>query len=57
MSRKAKYTVEQKIRAAERYIRGEANATTIAAEMGMPASVRTPPKLRSQTGEIEYGFR
>ena len=40
MSRRAKYTVEEKIRAAERYIRGEASATAIAAEMGMPASGR-----------------
>ena len=38
MSRKAKYTVEQKVKAAERYIRGEASAAEIAAEMGMPAS-------------------
>ena len=38
MSRTIKYTVEQKIRAAERYIRGEASASGIAAEMGMPAS-------------------
>ena len=40
MSRKAKYTVEQKVKAAERYIRGEASAAEIAAEMGMPASGR-----------------
>ena len=38
MSRTIKYTVEQKIRAAERYIRGEASASGIAAEMEMPAS-------------------
>ena len=38
MSRKSKYTVEQKIRAAERYIRGEASASAIAAEIGMPES-------------------
>ena len=38
MSRKAKYTVEQKVKAAERYLRGEASAAGIAAEMGMPAS-------------------
>ena len=38
MSRKAKYTVEQKVQAAERYLRGEASAAGIAAEMGMPAS-------------------
>ena len=38
MSRTIKYTVEQKIRAAERYIKGEASASGIAAEMGMPAS-------------------
>ena len=35
MSRKAKYTVEAKVRAAERYLRGEASAAGIAAEMGM----------------------
>ena len=35
MSRKAKYTVEAKIRAAERYLRGEASAAGIAAEMGL----------------------
>ena len=40
MSRKAKYTVEQKVRAAEKYIRGESSAAEIAAEMGMPASGR-----------------
>lgn len=40
MSRKAKYTVEQKIRAAERYISGEASVAEIVAEMGMPASGR-----------------
>lgn len=38
MSRKAKYTVEQKVQAAERYLRGEASAAGIAAEMGMTAS-------------------
>ena len=38
MSRKAKYTVEQKVRAAERYLRGEAGAAEIAAEMGMPVN-------------------
>ena len=38
MSRKAKYTVEQKIQAAERYLRGKASASEIAAEIGMPAS-------------------
>ena len=38
MSRKTKYTIEQKIRAAERYIRGEASAAAIAAEIGMPES-------------------
>lgn len=40
MSRKAKYTVEKKIHAAERYIKGEVNAASIAAEMGMPKSGR-----------------
>ena len=35
MSREIKYTIEQKIRAAERFIRGEASARDIAAEMGM----------------------
>ena len=35
MSRKAKYAVEAKVRAAERYLRGEASAAGIAAEMGM----------------------
>ena len=35
MSRKAKYTAEAKVRAAERYLRGEASAAGIAAEMGM----------------------
>ena len=35
MSRKARYTVEAKVRAAERYLRGEASASTLAAEMGM----------------------
>ena len=35
MSRKAKYTVEAKERAAERYLQGEASAAGIAAEMGM----------------------
>ena len=38
MSRRAKYTVEEKIRAAERYISGEASATAIAADLGMPKS-------------------
>ena len=38
MSRRAKYTVEEKIRAAERYIRGEASAKAIAADLGMPES-------------------
>ena len=32
---RTKYTVEEKIRAAERYIRGEAGTAEIAAEMGM----------------------
>lgn len=35
MSRKEKYTIEEKVRAAERYLAGEAKATEIAAEMGM----------------------
>ena len=35
MSRKAKYTVEAKVRAAERYLRGEASAAGIAAAMEM----------------------
>ena len=35
MSRKAKYSVEEKIKAAERYLRGEASAAEIAAEIGM----------------------
>ena len=35
MSMKAKYTVEAKVRAAERYLRGEASAAEIAAEMGL----------------------
>ena len=38
MSRKAKYTVEAKVRAAERYLQGEASAAGIAAEMGMGKS-------------------
>ena len=38
MSRKAKYTVETKIRAVERYLRGEASAKEIATELGMPES-------------------
>lgn len=38
MSGKKKYTVEEKIQAAKRYIKGEASAAEIAAEMGMPAS-------------------
>jgi len=38
MSRRAKYTIEQKIRAAERYIKGEASAASIAAELGMTKS-------------------
>ena len=35
MSRKAKYRIEEKIRAVEQYLRGEASATGIAAELGM----------------------
>lgn len=38
MPRKAKYTIEQKIQAAERYIRGEARASVIAAEMRMTSN-------------------
>ncbi len=38
MSRKVKYTLEAKVRAVERYIRGEASATVIAAELGMSGS-------------------
>ena len=38
MSRKAKYTVEAKVRAAERYLQGEASTAGIAAEMGMGRS-------------------
>lgn len=35
MSKRGKYTIEKKIEAAERYLRGEASARDIAAEMGM----------------------
>ena len=35
MSRKAKYRIEEKIRAVEQYLRGEASARGIAAELGM----------------------
>ena len=35
MSRRCKYSIEQKIQAAERYLRGEASAREIAAELGM----------------------
>ena len=35
MSRRAKYPIEAKVRAAERYLRGEASAAAIAEEMGM----------------------
>ena len=35
MLRRAKYAVEAKVRAAERYLRGEASASAIAAEIGM----------------------
>ena len=35
MSRKAKYAVTTKVEVAERYLRGEASAATIAEEMGM----------------------
>ncbi|EOS72189.1 hypothetical protein C819_04371 [Lachnospiraceae bacterium 10-1] len=38
MSRKVKYTIEVKVRAAERYLRGEASAKEIATEFGMPES-------------------
>ena len=40
MSRERKYTVEAKVRAAERYLRGEASAREIATELGMPESGR-----------------
>ena len=40
MLRKAKYTVEAKIKAAERYLRGEASAREIVTELGMPESGR-----------------
>ena len=35
MSRREKYTVEEKVRAADRYLRGESSAKSIALEMGM----------------------
>ena len=35
MTRKAKYSVEEKVKAAERYLRGEASAAEIAASLGM----------------------
>ncbi len=35
MSRRAKYPIEKRIQASERYIKGEANAASIAAEMVM----------------------
>ena len=35
MSRKAKYSIEEKVRAAGQYVRGEASAAGIAAELGM----------------------
>jgi len=37
---KKRYTVEEKARAAERYLNGEASAQAIASEMGMPSSGR-----------------
>ncbi len=40
MSRKVKYTVEVKIKAAKGYLRGEASAREIATELGMPESGR-----------------
>ena len=40
MSRRAKYTIGAKVEAAERYLRGEASAREIAAELGMPESGR-----------------
>lgn len=40
MSRKTKYTIEAKVRAAERYLRGEASAREIASELGMSESGR-----------------
>ena len=38
MSRKVKYTIEVKVRAAERYLRREASAKEIATELGMHES-------------------
>lgn len=38
MSRRNKYSIEQKVQAAERYLRGEASACEIACELGMPKS-------------------
>ena len=35
MSRRAKYPIEKRIQASERYIKGEASAASIAAEMRM----------------------
>ena len=35
MLRKAKYSIEQKVRAAEQYLRGEASASSIAGSLGM----------------------
>jgi len=36
MSRRCKYSIEQKIQASERYLRGEASAREIATELSMP---------------------
>ena len=47
MTRRAKYPIEKKIRAAERYIKGEASAARIAAELGM---TRTGDKTNSGMG-------
>ena len=38
MSRQAKYAVEAKVRAAERYLQGKAGAMEVAAEIGLPES-------------------
>ena len=40
MSRRIKYSVEEKIKAAERYLRGEASAAELAEEMGMTINGR-----------------
>ena len=48
MSRKAKYTVMAKIEAVERYLRGEASAAEIAAEMKMGKM----EKIKSRHGQL-----